>query len=98
MNESELHYEIKRLEEIVSSALATIRCLHQQLAVLTADFKVGDRVYCENIVGATFEVVRIGWKYGRPIHYGQRVLKGGGLGTQVYELWGKIEPVQGGHV
>ncbi len=94
MNVEELRAEIRRLDQVIDDAREKKRAYENELAQLTAKFKVGDRVRAWNFNKCVMEITGIRWGYNSPQYVAARVLKNGSLGSTNYDLYGEIIKVE----
>ena len=94
-DEQDLRAAIKEQEEIIREANSEIRRMEMELANLTSEFKIGDKVRCGNFQGdPVCAITKVKWRYGGVQYVGKRIKKDGTLGVQEYELYRNIKKVE----
>ena len=94
-DEQDLRAAIKEQEEIIREANSEIRRMEMELANLTSEFKIGDKVRCGNFQGdPVCAITKVKWRYGGVQYVGKRIKKDGSPGAQEYELYGHIRKVE----
>ena len=95
LSEQDLRAAIKEQKFIICEANSEIRRLEEELAKLVSEFKIGDKVRCDNFQDKPVCVVTgVKLRYGEAVYIGKCTKKDGSLGAQEYELYGRLQKVE----